>query len=326
MLIRSYTLTFGEAISVTTDDFTDYGGFNGWRLDLDNYVAPGINAAYQIDEHNISFSISKSGESTSPNNATITINNLSENLANYLYQNQNKSLTLILKAGYEDTVVKEIFRGTISGVTDTRRGNDRITRLSVSDGGFNMKETTTSRVYARGTRIDTIITDLMTDLGLSKDAGAIATFGSSVVTESTYSVYGTPTSELKRLGDRYKTAFSVQDQLINFVPVDARVAEQVAYVSEDTGLINSPQAINTSGASQQGDSVNNNPSIQFETLLNGDLLPNKTVYLKSNNYDLALKITKVTHTGEYEGTNWKTTVIGTEVPYVLSYSEDFVRN
>ncbi len=257
MLIREYTLTFGKPVSVSIDSFSPYGAWTDKKVDIDDYVTSSAESSWQLNSHNIKFTVEKDATSSSANTATIIVYNMKESVANYLDENQKKNVSVILKAGYKDSGIREILRGTVATVTDVREGTERITTITVSDGGLNFKETTTSRVYPTGTKVDTIISDLMDDIGLPKKSSCIVTYGDALTVTSPYTVSGNIVPNINRLARRTRMAYSVQDGKQHYMAIDGRSANQAAYVSEDTGLIGSPKPINKSGTSQQGDTPNN---------------------------------------------------------------------
>ena len=112
--------------------------------------------------------------------------------------------------------------------------------------------------------------------------------------------------------------FSVQDGSSYWMPPEAR-SEVIAYsLNVDTGLKGSPQPINKSGNTKQGDVKTKQTSVRVVSTLNGAIKPESTIYLKSNQYDTALKVTKVTHKGSYEGNDWDTIIEGDIVDAVVN--------
>ena len=51
--------------------------------------------------------------------------------------------------------------------------------------------------------------------------------------------------------------------------------------------------------------------------MNGAILPEKTVWLKSHNYDGGFKVVSVVHTGDREGKDWTTEVESVSVSAII---------
>lgn len=83
-----------------------------------------------------------------------------------------------------------------------------------------------------------------------------------------------------------------------------------AYISPETGLIGSPEPfhndIKPTNKVTKSSKKAKKPSdgVKFKCEINGAILPEKTVWLKSRDYDGAFKVISVSHTGDREGKNW----------------------
>ena len=156
--------------------------------------------------------------------------------------------------------------------------------------------------------------------------GGIAKLGADVVTESPTYLSGSIMRGIQRLAEEYKFVFSIQDGASYWMPPEARSEITVFNLNSETGLKGSPQPINNSATSKQGDTKLRQTSLRATTLLNGVINPETTVYVKSVAYDTAVKVTKVTHQGSFEGGNWETTMEGDIVDAVVNPTITFGGN
>jgi len=294
------------------------------KVDLDDYVDPTVNKSRVFTNNQITFNIAKSLKP--PNKGVITVFNISKELSNYLAENQANDIVVQLKAGYEDTNLETLFKGTLTFFEEDFSSETKKTKLHVTDGGVNIKEGNTLRAWPTGTPVDSIVESLLDDIGLPKAQGGIAKLGADVTVESPLYLTGSIMRGIQRLAEEYKFVFSVQDGASFWMPPEAR-SEVVAFnINSETGLKGSPQPINKAASSKQGDVKVRQTSLRVKTLLNGVINPESTVYVKSEFYDNAIKVTKVTHTGSYEGGNWETLIEGDIVDAVVNQTAVFGGN
>ncbi len=283
---------------------------------LEEYFATNDPNAIVIEDHNIEFSIEKTGGSNEDSNkAEITIHNLSDNQVNYLSNNAGSHLFVTLEAGYEDEGSHTIFRGNVMLVEDELQRPGRKTKLTLSDGGVFAKQQLTSRSYKKGTPVDAIVEDLIKDLDLPR--GQVAKLGNSVVTKSSVQFLGTASKNLKRITESHNLAYNVQDSFVNIIDTVFEKAQKkaeesqrkqlVPLITPGTGLLGSVSYKEDSSSSTTKESKIVPPSgIKFKTLLMGSVLPNDYVRVEDRNFKGTYRVIEVKHKGEYEGDTWFT--------------------
>lgn len=306
--LYDYKLRFGTPLNLTkvlneSSSFTQ-------PLDLDKNVqsSKDKNNAYELTTHQISFTINKdSGKD--PNKAEIKIYNLDDNLVNYASNNVNNTLAVVFEAGYVGEL-KTIFKGTVAKVIDKWNGNTRETTLKCTDGGVNIKEAVTSRSYPAGTPVKNVVKDLAADLGTT--IGAIEIDTDQTTFNSPISFMGSTSNQLAHLADSINHNYSIQDGAVYITPRSKKLPQQSAYLSDGTGLKSGPEPL-TQG--EKKNKKNKNPTDGFSLVcqLDGAILPESTIYVKARGYDGAFKVTKVTHTGNFEGNDWTTRVTAIKI-------------
>lgn len=269
---------------------------------IDSYMYPGPQQeGYRFSEHNISFQINKTN-SSSADVSTITIFNPTKDIVDLLESLSGQKVAIIFKAGYVEEM-KELFRGVMESFVFSFEGETSQLVIKLGDGTVNVREATSSRVYPSGTPYQTIVNDLIADLGVPKaGAGVVPPKGS---TEVAFYATGQTIDQLRRLSLVSNSDFSITDGAAWFLPKLAGIRKEVYKLNAETGLIGDIAPLDkTQGVSTT--SKEPKKSVKFKCLLNGSITPNSTVYLESSDgrYNGGYKVTSVKHIGELEGTAW----------------------
>lgn len=279
--------------------------------------------AYVLTEHHLEFEINKSNDAQA-NKGYITITNASDDFVNYLQQNADNHLAVMLDAGYEDQGMTTLFMGGVSHFEDSWDGSliVRKTKLTLGDGELALSVASTARAYKTGTKLNTILNDLLDDLSIPR--GRVIPYDDSETLKFSKSFTGRAGDNLRMLGQATGRTFTVQDNSAYFTKVGYGLKQQVIEISADTGLIGIPTP-RVMSAKQQYEiqkkidktkkeelkakyARKEDIGLVVESLLNGSLVPELTVYLKSRYITGFYKILEVSHTGSYEsdGADWKT--------------------
>ncbi|QGZ16306.1 hypothetical protein Hena1_01560 [Erwinia phage Hena1] len=310
---RTFKLTLGKPVyigSAATNiaSYINMGGENNAY-----YVSNETGAA------NIEFEVKKDN-SKEPNKGYITLYNLSEDTVNYLDANQRESLAVVLEAGYDgDNQI--LFSGTIEFVQDKWDGPTRQTKMILGDATQNLMTAKTSRSYRKGTSLDTVLNDLISDLKLP--SGKIVKFGAET-TQQAMAFSGNAATNLAKLAKNTGSTFSVQDGAVYWTKQGKRLKQTVFEISVESGMHDSPTAQNPEPAKRRLEKkakskkkttkphektaaeIKEDAGLVVVTALNGAILPESTIYLKSLKYTGFYKVVYLTHKGELEGSNWTT--------------------
>lgn len=183
--IRKYKLTIGTPLSFYSSDvaetpFADISeskirgfsvedrikyenNFTNSRFLYDKFSTDSFNAI-EIEDLHIDFHIEEAeGEDTS----YITIYNASEKTLGY-FKNIGKLPTAVkLECGYiTDKELPLIFQGEATHIVDKFEGATRQTKIIVKSGASNIKEAYSIRAYKKGTTLEKIVKDLISDMKL----------------------------------------------------------------------------------------------------------------------------------------------------------------
>ena len=195
--------------------------------------------AYVLTEHHLEFEILKSNDAQA-NKGYITITNASDDFVNYLQQNADNHLAVMLDAGYEDQGMTTLFMGGVSHFEDSWDGSliIRKTKLTLGDGELALSVASTARAYKTGTKLNTILNDLLDDLSIPR--GRVIPYDDSETLKFSKSFTGRAGDNLRMLGQATGRTFTVQDNSAYFTKVGYGLKQQVIELSAETGLIGIP--------------------------------------------------------------------------------------
>lgn len=315
---RSYTFVIGRPV---------YLGKN--TTNIEKYVNTTTKGdAFEIKDLHMEFEVKKDN-SKDPNKGYVTIFNLSDEIVNYLDQNQRESLACMFSAGYYGDE-KLIFSGTIDFMSDNFDTETRETKFYLGDATLNLMTATTARSYRKGTSYDVVLNDLISDLKLPK--GRVVSFEGKTLQHS-MAFTGSASQNLQNLAKNTGSTFSVQDGAVYWTKEGSRFSGTMFEISEDGGMIGSPTPKNpqagkhrvekkkkTSSSSKTAANgqtaakiatdkqLREDSGLEVKCLLNGAILPESTIYLKSRRYTGFYKVASLKHSGGYETGDWLTTM------------------
>lgn len=307
---RSYTLVIGRPV---------YLGEKA--VNIESYANTNKGDAYLIKELHMEFNIKKDN-SKDPNKGYLTVYNLSDEVVNYLDANQRESLAVLLHAGY-DGEEKLIFSGTVEYVEDTFPEETRQTKFILGDGTLNLTTAKTSRSYRKGTPLNTLLNDLVSDLKLPK--GRIVDFGTQT-TQHAMAFTGNASQNLANLASNTGSTFSVQDGAVYWTKEGSRFGNVMFEISEESGMVGTPTPKQPATAKkllrakskaasgkpakkpkkEKQHDIREDVGLSVTTLLNGAILPESTVYLNTRYHKGFYKVADLTHRGSFEGGDWVT--------------------
>lgn len=326
--IHSYILKIGSPIPISSITDPNTGAYTA-PIDINASIQKSKSKAnaYILTEHQINFNITKDNTKEA-NMGTITITNASSDLVNYLSTNVKNHVAVVLQAGYVGEV-KTIFSGTIERLSDKKQGTDRLTELSCRDGAVNITEAITSRAYPKNTPIKNIVKDLAGDLGTP--IGAVVIDTTTPKTIGPVHFIGSTHNNMHSLAQSINHNYSIQDGALYFTPQTSKLPKSSVYISAASGLIGSPEPLTMSegvatpkkkknktelttetslGVTGESTTKKKKKSeiptegIKFKCQLDGAILPESTIWINSIDYNVGMKVYKVTHTGNFEGSEW----------------------
>ncbi|AKJ73453.1 hypothetical protein SP40_12 [Salmonella phage 40] len=208
-----------------------------------------IQNAYVVSNEtgaaNIEFEVKKDN-SKDPNKGYVTLYNLSDETVSYLDANQRESIAIVLEAGF-DGENQMLFSGTVEFVQDKWDGHTRQTKMILGDATTNIMTAKTARSYKKGTPLDTVLNDLISDLKLP--IGKVVKFGAQTLQQS-MAFTGNAANNLERLAKNTGSTFSVQDGAVYWttqgkdlkLPFLKSVLNPVCMIHQHRKTLNQPNA------------------------------------------------------------------------------------
>lgn len=303
-----YECVIGKHLKLSKTMFIPLKNEADQSIKIEDYYDRNDANAYLFNEHNIIFKIRMSSTSSDANKASIKLFNLDDEVLDYLITNQDNKLVLTLSAGDNAQGLKEIFNGTIEKVENEETNETRITTLLVLDGITQITNAKSVRRWPRGTPYETVIRDLANDMKVPINRMAVIEGETQSPTTFMGPTYKLLQSKLNSLGFQY----SIDKGKASILPKNKRVKKEVSMITKDSGLIGRVNSYSNGTNNTATTTTSQTKGISFNCLLDGNLAPNETVYVKDGDFDGAYKITEVSFSGNYEGNDWTCAVIAVE--------------
>lgn len=207
----------------------------------------------------------KMSRSKTPNQGVIAIYNLSSESRQRI-ERDGKSIKLY--AGY-DGDLKMIFTGDIVFVSTSKETVDWKTEIKAGDGWRSFSQSITSRNYAAGTPIRTIVEQTARDMGIAikESANILKGYIQGSITLDGRSKDAMDDIVLSAGGE-----WSIQDNEIQITPIRKPIDGIAIVLAADSGLLESP--------------IITEKGVNIRSQLHTDLRPGKVVKLEANGYTI----------------------------------------
>lgn len=199
---------------------------------------------------------------------------------------EDKYLQVVLQVGY-DTLV-DIFIGNIFEVGSAKVGADQITTLVCKDGGFDFRNSFTSKTVAPSI---SVVEELIKDMPNTKK-GKISTPAQRVRAK----VLVGATADLIQQNLTEDETFFIENEQLNVIKTNEILDNFAVEVSSATGLLNAPLKQET--------------FVIVETLMNPAIKAGGQVQLISEVLELneLYRVETIEFSGDYRGQDWKQTL------------------
>lgn len=227
-------------------------------------------------ELRVVFDIDKTA-SSEPNKAKITIYNLSKDSRSLI---EKPGLVVVLQAGYGG-VTETIFTGDIKRPMNRREGPDFLTDIEGGDGETAYQVSMVNQSFSPGVTFPSALDFVAKSLGLpvkTPEGVKNETYGGGLV------LSGTSKDALDKLTEKQGLVWSIQDGVIQIIQAKTGTSEEAVVVGADSGLIGSPKK--------------KDDGIEFVSLLNPKIKPERPVLLQSLGFQGFVVPKKVRHKGD----------------------------
>lgn len=241
-----------------------------------------------IPPFEMSFSVSESLETKTPNKLLLKIKGLAQNTRSRLAKSEDDGNYIQIEffLGYQDSV-RRVFKGNVKECTSSREGVGFTTTLNCEDGGHDFRYAYTSKVIeGKDHAISAIIDDMP-----NTEKGAITQQDSlirpKVLIGNSYDLI----QESNRGNQVY-----IKDERLNILSEQETTGVRAVLVSAKTGLLDTP--------------VFKDGAIEFQTMFNPEIEIGGIISLESylaSDLDGIYKITQISSSGSTHGSDYKQT-------------------
>lgn len=269
-------------------------------------VPAGSPVAIRVENLRVSFDVQKDVK-TSANHATVKIYNLSQDTRAKFHELTDQ---IIVRAGYADESMDEIFHGDLISVSHPKDGADIITVIEANDGQGALRNSFSSVSYGENTGVGQVMRDLSKQMGIPiKTQDYLKTIGADKFLNG-FSFNGRTKDALDKVAARAGLEWSVQGnqlQIIKLGGVLPKDPSQIPLITPETGLMGSPERlIRVRSESPE----KKPPGWKIKSCLIGRLEPGGQVGLQSKDVPraMAFRIETVQHQGDTHGDDFYTLV------------------
>ena len=274
-------------------------------------VFPKLNITFENNLH-IGFSIEKDTTKES-NKAKLEIYNLSEATRKKV---EAADTEVEIYAGYERAGGAILaFKGTVTYGFTRDAGTDCITTLDLADGTVALRDSYCSLSYAPGTSAKTIIQRCANEMGVpvvyGDDVGELESY------KNGFSFYGQAKDALTEICNALGLSWSIQNNILNIILAGGTSTNRGLVFSPQSGLVGVPERItqaeyksnkSTPQKTQKEKAKKEEPrkkaGWKINTLLVPSVNPADMVKVESKWITGWFRVEKVSHRGDYNGTNW----------------------
>ena len=274
-------------------------------------IFPKLNISFENNLH-IGFSIEKDSTKES-NKAKLEIYNLSDATRKKI---ELADTEVEIYAGYERAGGAILcFRGTVTYGFTRDVGTDCITTLDLADGTVALRDSYCSLSYAPGTSAKTIIQRCANEMGVpvvyGEDVGELESY------KNGFSFIGQAKDGLTEICNALGLSWSIQNNILNIILVGGTSTNRGLVFSPQSGLVGVPERIvqaeyksnksnpkKTQKERTKKEKPRKKAGWKIQTLLVPSVNPADLVKVESKWIEGWFRVEKVSHRGDYNGTNW----------------------
>lgn len=254
-----------------------------YELQVDNLRITGLDVAFSVERT----------LQRRPGRCEVKVWNLSADHRRQLEALPRGEVYVRLSAGYEDGT-SVLFDGRLHRAVSERQGPDIVTTVRSRDGQA-AHQARTSRSFAAGTPIGTVVEGLVDDMGVGlgnlPELLPTLTLDGVGVFDGGATTSGSASDELDDILSGAGYEWSVQDGAIQALRRGSALGRTAVRLAPETGLVGSP-------------SVADDGKLSVQALLIPDLVPGRLVRVEAADRQGTYRIEKAVYKGESAGAEW----------------------
>ena len=239
------------------------------------------NLTVQIDDIAVSepakikVTCTKDVDSNNPDFCEVEIYNVSEGTRSKIVESKRIQVT----AGHGDDE-DVLFVGDIQAVTNKKNPSEWVTKIIAGDGATAMAQSIINKTYTSPTDVKTMIEDIARTSGLAKSVEFVNIDKGSTDTLRGTTMTGKASDEITRLCRPRDWTWNIHDYVLVVCPTGEGREDESYKISVDTGMIGSPEWINT-GQDLRGKEPKEGQEIKVDTLCIPSIKPNDKIRIET---------------------------------------------
>lgn len=284
--------------------------------------------AVEINNLQIKFKVTKTSSNKDKKNlAQVEIFNLGADRRKKLEEDY---IQVVLKVGYSDTDLLQLFAGQVTNIATSKLGNfltkrqntDLVTKLDIDELYKEVNNTTLSKIVPAGATYKDVIQTIVKDI---PEVTRQEINGEEVKKQviDGYPLSGTPRQCLDKLSRDCDIEWQIDSGVLYIADAGGTFSEDknsVISVGQMSGLIQRPEYINEEAKRLRREVKDKAPkyknpkknSLKFKILLNPALTAGSIIHLDFEDLTGYYKIDEVVHEGDFRGNDWYSTLTVTE--------------
>lgn len=270
-----------------------------WRAQVGSLVVS--DSAADARPLDISFKVKKTLGAARGGTLDMEIFNLSEEHRREIATAPRRQTYVRLDAGYEGPGgASQIFVGDLRKAIVAESGADWVVKVTAGSGEHSVRSARVVRSFAAGATVEDVVRHLASAMGVGV-GNALDAFqgarlaGGAQIHAGGAVLQGRASEELDRLCTAAGLSFSVQDGVLQVLPLGGALDRSAILLSPTTGLVESPEIVNRR-------------TITVKALLQPGLVPGQRIVVESAVISGVWRITEAEYSGANGGNDWYATM------------------
>lgn len=269
----------------------------------------------RLNDLQLTFDISKSSSNKDKtNSASIEVYNLSDEDLRIIDVDYPYASFI---AGYRNIGAKNLFSGQVTDVSTRKSGPDRITQILMGAAYTEINHQMLSSITPPGRTVKDVAEDIRKAIpNVSRGVYNGTNLNNPILYG--YPLQGTPKDMLNELSNKYAIDWQIDEDVLYIHDSDRGNTERfedVYIISPESGLIDNAYRAQGDVRRSAKDKVKAQ-SVQWKTLLNGDIVAGDIVKLEDTLIQGYYKVTDLRHYGDFRGSSWYTEAKATAIDKV----------
>lgn len=268
-----------------------------WRAQVGSLVVSDSSGGADNRSLDIDFKVKKTLATARGGTLEMEVFNLSEEHRRELASAPRRRTYVSLDAGYERAGgASRLFVGDLRKAIVAKAGADWTLKVTGGSGEHSVRTARVARSFAPGSTLTDVVRHLADAMGVGV-GNAVVAFADARLAGGTQlytggiALHGRAADELERLCTAVGLAYSIQDGVLQVLPLGGALDRSAILLSPDSGLVDSPEIVNRR-------------TINVKALMQPGLVPGQRVVVESAVIGGVWRITEAEYSGSTGGNDW----------------------